>query len=220
MALTVVKTTALSGTITNAQLAGSIDLTAKVTGTLPIANGGTNSTATTFVNAASNVTGTLPAANGGTGATTFSPGKILQVVSMNYSTEKTRSIVSYAVTGIDLTITPSATSSKILVFGNAGNFEMGNNSTQSVDLKLTRTISASDTDIIPQILNNAGAFTHQDPASYRTFCGHASFSYLDTTNTTSACQYRVYYAPVSTTSYAGIQMHSTTSSITCMEIGA
>ena len=41
MVLTVVKTTALSGTITNAQLAGSIDLTAKVTGALPVANGGT-----------------------------------------------------------------------------------------------------------------------------------------------------------------------------------
>jgi len=41
MALTVVKTSALSGTITNAQLAGSIDLTSKVTGALPIANGGT-----------------------------------------------------------------------------------------------------------------------------------------------------------------------------------
>jgi hypothetical protein len=44
MALTVVKTTALSGTITNAQLAGSIDLTSKVTGTLPTANGGTGAT--------------------------------------------------------------------------------------------------------------------------------------------------------------------------------
>ena len=67
MTLTVVKTTALTGTITNAQLAGGIDLTAKVTGTLPIANGGTNSTATAFVNATTNVTGALPVVNGGTG---------------------------------------------------------------------------------------------------------------------------------------------------------
>ncbi len=35
-----------SGKVTNAMLAGSIDLTAKVTGVLPIANGGTNGTAT------------------------------------------------------------------------------------------------------------------------------------------------------------------------------
>jgi len=47
MALTVVKTSALSGTITNAQLAGSIDLTSKVTGTLPTANGGTGATSFT-----------------------------------------------------------------------------------------------------------------------------------------------------------------------------
>ena len=74
MTLTTVKTTALTGTITNAQLAGGIDLTAKVTGTLPIANGGTNSTATTFVNATTNVTGALPIVNGGTGGTSYSPG--------------------------------------------------------------------------------------------------------------------------------------------------
>jgi len=50
-------------TVSNAGLGGSIDLTAKVTGTLPIANGGTNSTATTYANLTSNVTGNLPVAN-------------------------------------------------------------------------------------------------------------------------------------------------------------
>ena len=44
----------------------TVNLTSDVTGTLPIANGGTGSTATTFVNLTSNVTGTLPVANGGT----------------------------------------------------------------------------------------------------------------------------------------------------------
>lgn len=46
-----------------------VNLTSDVTGTLPIANGGTGTTSTTFVNLASNVTGTLPIANGGTGTT-------------------------------------------------------------------------------------------------------------------------------------------------------
>ena len=50
-------------TVSNAGLGGSIDLTAKVTGTLPIANGGTNSTSTTYANLTSNVTGDLPVAN-------------------------------------------------------------------------------------------------------------------------------------------------------------
>jgi hypothetical protein len=47
-----------------------VNLASEVTGTLPVANGGTGTTSTTFVNLTSNVTGTLPVANGGTGVTT------------------------------------------------------------------------------------------------------------------------------------------------------
>ena len=50
------------------QIASSvIDLTSEVTGTLPIANGGTGTASTTFANLTTNVTGTLPVGNGGTG---------------------------------------------------------------------------------------------------------------------------------------------------------
>jgi len=48
-----------------------VDLTSQVTGTLPTANGGTGTTATTFANLTTNVTGTLPIANGGTNATSI-----------------------------------------------------------------------------------------------------------------------------------------------------
>tara|TARA_R110002126_G_scaffold116111_1_gene255162 strand:+ start:313 stop:2007 length:1695 start_codon:yes stop_codon:yes gene_type:complete len=51
-----------------------VNLTSDVTGTLPIANGGTGTTSTTFVNLATNVTGTLPVGNGGTGITSFGTG--------------------------------------------------------------------------------------------------------------------------------------------------
>jgi hypothetical protein len=54
----------LGGTLAN------VDLTSQVTGTLPIANGGTGSTSTTYVDLTTNVTGTLAVANGGTGVTT------------------------------------------------------------------------------------------------------------------------------------------------------
>lgn len=52
----------------------TIALASGVTGTLPIANGGTGTTSTTFVNLATNVTGTLAVANGGTGITSFGAG--------------------------------------------------------------------------------------------------------------------------------------------------
>jgi len=73
----------LSGTVTssgNLTLGGTlsgVSLTSQVSGTLPIANGGTGTASTTFVNLASNVAGTLPVANGGTGATTLAANNVL-----------------------------------------------------------------------------------------------------------------------------------------------
>jgi hypothetical protein len=58
--------TPASGTLTSCT---GLPLTTGVTGTLPIANGGTGTTSTTFANLTTNVTGTLPVANGGTGVT-------------------------------------------------------------------------------------------------------------------------------------------------------
>ena len=54
-----------------------VALTTDVTGTLPIANGGTGTTSTTFANLTTNVTGTLPVGNGGTGATTLTANNVI-----------------------------------------------------------------------------------------------------------------------------------------------
>tara|TARA_R100000781_G_scaffold17063_1_gene13677 strand:+ start:2316 stop:3545 length:1230 start_codon:yes stop_codon:yes gene_type:complete len=67
----------ISGTISNAQLAGAIDLTSKITGILPIANGGTGTTATAYCDLTANVSGTLPTTKGGTGLASFTGNQIL-----------------------------------------------------------------------------------------------------------------------------------------------
>jgi len=67
--ITLTGTVTSTGSLTLGGALTGVNLASQVTGTLPIANGGTGSTSTTFVNLASNVTGTLPVANGGTGST-------------------------------------------------------------------------------------------------------------------------------------------------------
>jgi hypothetical protein len=63
----------LTGTVTtlgNLTLGGTlsgVSLTTQVSGTLPIANGGTGTTSTTFASLTANVSGILPVANGGNG---------------------------------------------------------------------------------------------------------------------------------------------------------
>ena len=69
------------------------------------------------INLASNVTGTLPAANGGTGLTSYTPGKIGQVLQSQSNSQTAVSSTSYTSISLSQAITPSATSSKVLIMG-------------------------------------------------------------------------------------------------------
>jgi hypothetical protein len=72
--ITLTGTVTSSGNLTLGGTLANVNLTSQVTGTLPVANGGTGSTSTTYVNLTTNVTGTLPVANGGTGITSLGTG--------------------------------------------------------------------------------------------------------------------------------------------------
>jgi len=201
MALTVVKTTALSGTITNAQLAGSIDLTAKVTGT-------------------------LPAGNGGTGVTTYSPGKILQVQSATFTVTNTSvTTTSFTTTEVTDQITPSATSSKVFVVMNLSTSQYENSGTgNKYQAAIYRQIGGGGFSLIYAGQTNAyggiGAFS----AGTEISSSHPhTMTFTDSPNTTSAVDYTLYLS-LMTASSQGDNVTTGASnierSVTLMEIGA
>ena len=172
-------------TVKNAGLAGSIDLTAKVTGTLPTGNGGTGSTATTFVNVASNVTGTLPAANGGTGATSYAPGKILQVVSATSNTTYDSSSTA-ELTTITCDITPSATSSKVLIMFSVPRAE-NSDPVQDGSKRIIYFLLRDTTKIFTGGADSAFSVTSGGDANHETISGNV----IDSPSSTSAITYKV-----------------------------
>ena len=191
-----------------------IDVANMLTGSTPVANGGTGLSSGT-TNQFLKFTGSTTLASAAD-----NEGKVLQVVNAVQSTEYTRTATSFGASSTGVEITPSATSSKVLIQIHCGQIEIGNNSAQGITAKLVRSIGASDTDLIAQLQNNAGAFTNLNHAVYRTFTGHISLSYLDSPNSTGVCQYRIYVKCYNTNTYIGVQMGSTSSTFTAMEIGA
>jgi hypothetical protein len=103
--------TPASGTLTNCT---GLPLSTGITGTLPIANGGTGSTSTTYCSLTTNVTGTLPIANGGTGATTLAGANIPVTTAANSFTNTqtfsgSTSLLSAVFTNAAEVVTVSAT---------------------------------------------------------------------------------------------------------------
>ena len=129
--------------------AQSIDLDADVTGSLPVANGGTG--------LASGTTGQFLKF---TGSTTLAPaeaggGKVLQVVNGTLSSSVDTSSTSYADTGLSVAITPSATSSKILVLVNHTGL-LKESSNNAGKIELYRVISGGSSSSLGMFENDFG----------------------------------------------------------------
>ena len=145
---------------------------------------------------------------GGTAGTGF--GKILQVVSATDSTQRTTTSTSYVTASNTLTanITPSSTSSKILIMLSTTGFNSSNNYTYYTFYRdSTNVASNSSQNELTAVYGDAGV--NIVPL-------HISF--LDSPNTTSQVTYQAYMKVGGTTGYFNV--NGNTGSITLLEIGA
>jgi len=152
--------------------------------------------------------GTFPALNG-SNLTNIDGGKVLQVVTGTLTSNASTTSNSYIASQLDVDITPSATSSKILVMYCLNNYAISSNT------RTTQTLYRGSTDL--------GTGANGTLTGYTS--GHHGYPLtshlLDTPNTTSQIHYEVYIKTNSGTLwYGGHDSAGILSTITCLEIGA
>ena len=153
------------------------------------------------------LTGNLPAING-SALTNLVAGKIGQILNTINSTEAVSSSSTYATTGLNLNITPTATSSKVLVIVTQAG--VGKNSSNTkCNLKLQR-----GTTDIHQFDSDAG----YNAGSASNYVGSSSVCYLDSPSTTSETNYRTVFASSADSSNVSVNTNSSDSTITLMEV--
>ena len=160
------------------------------------------------------VTGELTTTNGGTGATSFTAGKVGQVVQASTSTAVNVASTSVADTGLTVNITPTATTSKVLVQVNQNILTDIDTNLGNSKIKLLRD-STTAIDFTTNI-----ARVEANGSSAVKFGNLTTFSHLDSPSTTSQITYKTQGA-ISSTSNNGtarFQNSSVPSIITVMEI--
>ena len=135
--------------------------------------------ALTKLNLASGVTGTLPTAN-------FNGGKFVQVINAQYGYAVTNS-TSFVDTGLSVSITPSSTSSKILIFATCSALAIATTSTNGRCAgRIYRNTTAIGTDGFELAkIRQDGSYNQEVGVS-------ASIQLLDTPSTTSSITYKLY----------------------------
>ena len=138
-------------------------------------------------------------------------GKVLQVVAGYTSTVTTSSSSTYADTTLTASITPSAVTSKILVFvSQNGSSKSAADSQNALNLRLLRGGTSLDVFGIYHLWTNTAVAG----------IGASSYSFLDSPATTSSTTYKTQFASAANTANVTVQADNTKSSIILMEIGA
>ena len=223
-----------------------IDVSKMITGVTPLTNGGTGGTSIPATNLASDVTGTLPVPNGGTGiasgttdqilkftgSTTIASaaeaagGKLLQTQSATFTSGVT-SVTSDSFTATEVTdqITPSASSSKILVIINASLSQYeGSGSGVKFKAGIYRQINGGGySRVYAGQGNSYGGYGDSDGNQERSQSNPTTLTFIDSPNTTNAVDYKLYIGLV-VANGSGDNVNTGSSSmergVTLMEIGA
>ena len=146
-------------------------------------------------------------------------GKILQVVQNSFSTQTNLNSASYIDTGLTATITPSATSSKVLIFG----FIPVNTSHFSTPYRVygwgfnivrgSTEIKAGHSTLYYQAINDSDI-------NYTVFARPHHFEFLDSPNTTSSTTYKIQAKENDVTAGLTICSNSVTAEMILMEVAA
>tara|TARA_R100001440_G_scaffold51774_1_gene71716 strand:+ start:14 stop:472 length:459 start_codon:yes stop_codon:yes gene_type:complete len=132
------------------------------------------------------------------------PGHVLQVKEAEYSTQTDISSTSYADLGLSVSITPTSSSSKILVITNVHSYVNG---TGLIGVNVVRDST--------QIVEASKALGFADNSSTVT-----ALTKLDSPGTTSATTYKIQVKKTAATGTMRINQQDGGSRITVMEIGA
>ena len=158
-----------------------IDVANMLTGATPVANGGTG--------IASGTSGQFLKFTGSTtlASSAVSAGKVLQAVHTTSTANVTSNTTSFVTMNFNVQITPSATSSKILIMFNSG---LGYQNTANENHYTYYTLYRDSTNLGAGNDGIQGTYFHT--ISYNDIFGHANFQKLDEPDTTSQITYTPY----------------------------
>lgn len=149
-------------------------------------------------------------------------GKVLQVVAATTTTEKSIASTSFTDTNVTVTITPTLSTSKVLILASQSLYLSGSGvEFVNVGMRLRRN-STTVLDYSGLYNQAVGIYTETVSGSTDpTLQSISPFTYLDSPATTSATTYTIQVAMASTASRNAIcQQGNTASSIIALEIGA
>ena len=144
----------------------------------------------------------------GAAGSIVAPGHVIQIVTNTLSTSTATTSTTYVDTGLAATITPSSSSSKIFVLAGCSMWQNTAGGVSSITLYRGGS-RVSDSATYGYAYGYGGGSNH---------VMHHTPTYLDSPNTTSATEYKIYFSIVSLGGTLSICPNSTPSTLTLMEI--